>query len=326
MALLPIDVPHRGIAMASAITHRRPRILILHGMKPGRRSFSSPIVEWYEDLGHRGLIEPIVLGASAASMDNHPPMDAVNQTKPDGIVTAALYSDEDLSGLLALKVPLVVLDHEPLMKIADSVGFDNVGSARQLGQLIIERGHKDILYVSRVITDPHPVANADPRIEAIASQERRGGLMTAMEGTSATIWGMLPWHSYGAITSSTGSDAKTDARFRLKKLIAQAGRPPDCVVAVDFSVAEEMHALIQEFGWRVPEDVSLATFRLNPYVADDPSTLKISHMSMDYNLMAEAGWQMLSARLKKGGSTAPIHTQRLSTIWLDFGSVIDRRK
>lgn len=313
--------------MASGVVNRKPRILILHGMRAevAKKSYATPILDWFEDLGRRGIIEPLMIGVRPDSTTMHPPLDAARRGNVDGIVSVALFSEEYLSDLAACNIPLVILDHEPLMKLADSVAFDNVGAAAQLGREIVERGHRNILYVSRYVRDPRPVAHADPRIEAIASQERRGGLMTACEGSSAAIWGMLPWHSFGALTSSTGSDALTDARIRLKRMLDQAGRPPDCIVAVDYAVAEDMYSLIQEFGWRVPENVSLATFQLHPYVAEHPLWLKISHMSMDYGLMAEEGWRLLSARMKKGGSAAPIQNSRISAIWLDFGSVVDRR-
>lgn len=312
----------------ASVPGRKPRILILHNMRDyeSGHGFATPIIDWYEELGRRKVIEPQVVGLRKNSKDVNPPLEAVRRGHVDGIVAVALVSEQYLGELAAFKIPMVVLDYEPLMKIADSVAFDNVAAARQLGCVIAGLGHRDILYVSRFIPDFNPVANANSRIEATASLERRGGLMLGCEGTSATLWGMLPWHSFGGVTSSTGADGMTDARLHFKKMIEQAGRPPDCIVTVDHAVADDMLVLTRELGLRIPEDVSMATFQVNPFFADHPETLKISHMSMDYRLMADEGWRLLSARMQKSGRAAQIQNKRLGSTWLDHGSVRDRSK
>jgi DNA-binding LacI/PurR family transcriptional regulator len=307
----------------------KPRILLLHPARPSqaRNTFCTPVINWFQNLAMQGKIDLQVEGLPSDSEGmgtSCPPLKAADPARIDGIVTIALISEQYLADLAALRIPMVVLDHQPLPSASvDSVAFNNMPAAENLGRRITNLGHRDALYVSRFLRDPLAVANADPFIEAPSSAERRNGLIQAFEGTQTNMWGIFPWHTFGG---PIGADARADARWRMDKTFGQIGKYPDCIVTVDYAVAEEFHLLLQERGLSVPKDISLATFQLHPYCEEQPQRLHVSHMRYDYLQMAAEGWRLLSARLASPTArAAPPQAAKVGSTFFDCGTLADRR-
>jgi len=295
----------------------KPRILLLHYGATGQvgQSFMAAVARVFEDIAHQGQIQLCEVGID---QDEAALLDAAR--KVHGIVTISIGSDSFLADLALLQKPMVVLDHEPLGRKVDSVSFDNFGAAEELGKKIVELGHRDVLYVSRFYLDPKPMKGAETQIESMPSADRRNGLARAFEGTDVTLWGLFPWFSHAGGISH---DAKSDARWRLDKTIKEVGKTPDCIVAVDYSVSEEIVALLRERKLTVPRDVSMADFQIFPRYAASDGCQPSTHMQLNFTQLGQEGWRLLSARLKNDPSSQ--QRLRLKCSFIHQGTLADRR-
>jgi len=275
---------------------RPHRILVLHPLNAAEvhQAWATPMVAHFANLHRQGTIDAQLVGPHAGQFR------ALNTVKTDdfdGIVTIGLTSEQYLAELAERRLPMVVLDHKPQSAAVDSVCFNNQLAGENLAKRIASLGLREILYVSRFFRDAKPAPGADPIIEMPASAERRIGLLQGAAGSATMIWPLFPWYSGGG---GILADAKTDSRWRLAHTIRQAEHWPDCIVTVDYSVAEEVVGLLAEQGLSVPRNLALATFQVFPHCDGHAPAHQLSHMQGDYLQMAEVGWRLLAARLNGG--------------------------
>jgi hypothetical protein len=125
-----------------------PRIILLHPIKPQFKiGFCTPVIHWYQNLAMQGKIELTVVGPTAelGKGISHPPLDAVDPSKFDGVVAVAIVNEPFLADVATRGLPTIVLDHQPLPATAiDSVAFNNTASAENLGRRVTNLGHRAV--------------------------------------------------------------------------------------------------------------------------------------------------------------------------------------
>ncbi|MEG1847727.1 MAG: LacI family DNA-binding transcriptional regulator [Lachnospiraceae bacterium] len=141
------------------------------------------------------------------------------------------------------KCPLITLDYWNSDMYCNSVFINNVDSARGAVDYLIQKGHREIGYLK-----------GDFRIKAF--QSRGNGYKTAMTKRE------LPIDSDYIVTLSTTMDGA------YKDMITHLSRKPNLPTA--FFSDNDMIALgamkaLQEFGYQIPEDISMIGFDDLPF-------------------------------------------------------------
>ena len=88
-----------------------------------------------------------------------------------------IYDLEYLATLKSTSAPVVVLDRDTFDIGLDCITFDNMGTSFQLTQHLIQKGHKDIAFLGRVL----PISLKDQRYYDPATSERLRGYRLALE-------------------------------------------------------------------------------------------------------------------------------------------------
>ncbi len=162
------------------------------------------------------------------------------QQKVDGIIVSLpnRLDEEDLETLQRASMPFVVIqDDEYESRRCHSVNVDNRDAAYRLTEILIQKGHKDIVHFAGGIDN------------AIAHGRLKGF-------TEAMNDNILSFSEQSII--NTGSKF-IDGYWSMKKLI-DTKLPVSAVVAYNDMVAYGAYYAAQEIGIRIPEDISIVGF------------------------------------------------------------------
>jgi DNA-binding LacI/PurR family transcriptional regulator len=293
-----------------------PRIMVLAPQQKtfSKTSFLSSAIHFFRDLAQKNQIVP-----SFASQEQSDTELFALARQVDGIITLSIGHDLFLAELAQFK-PTVVVDHEPLSAHADSITFDNVAAGQELGALIAKLGHRDVLYVSRFARDLKAIRGADPFVESQPSIDRRTGLAAALAGSDTALWGLLPHFS---TNTGDAASAKRELLSRLKRIVSQSKKTPDCIVTVDASMSEDVLEMLMELKLQVPKDVSMADFEIYPPYENTKKKYLLSTMRIDISQLGVKSWKVLSQRLESGMSS-PLQRIRIKCAYLDRGTLKKR--
>ena len=165
----------------------------------------------------------------------------------------AVKANEAVLGVFrAAEVPVVLLDCDVVAPPGESgydlVGIDNVSAGWRLGEHVLSRGARRLLFVS-------VFAAASPNVRM-----RLAGVRGAAAGRRGAKVGDLD------LASVNDGEAVLAKRFRTD--------PPDAVVCSSDMVAALAHKALRAAGLRVPEDVLLTGVNDGPVaeLADPPLT------------------------------------------------------
>ncbi len=88
-------------------------------------------------------------------MWSYVPADEIRTYGVSGAILYGLYDSHYLSALSRLQIPMVALDTDAVVYGLDSVCFGNTGAAFELTRLLLQRGHRNIIYVGGPLPPPY---------------------------------------------------------------------------------------------------------------------------------------------------------------------------
>jgi LacI family transcriptional regulator len=114
---------------------------------------------------------------------------------------------------------------------------DEIGAGRVAAQALLDRGHRDGIYVV-----------GEPNVDVFAARERMAGIHEALSGAGTELAGVLdcgwwPEPAYDAVS-----------RF------LRTGRRPSALLCLNDRIAFGTYQALQEAGVGVPDDTSVVSF------------------------------------------------------------------
>ncbi|TCQ18098.1 LacI family DNA-binding transcriptional regulator [Rhizobium sp. PP-CC-3G-465] len=189
--------------------------------------------------------------------------------------------------------PLVLLDRAIAALAVDSVTADDRQASEAVTRLLVERGHREIAYVTACDTPTHLYRDTSDILTA-SVRERIEGFLEV--GAQAGIADMPRWVRLGANTP--------DATRRLTIDLLREATPPSAIIASDSLIALEIFKVAREHGIEMPEALSLVTFHDAAWTA--VTTPPVTVVRQPVYEMGEAAAKMLIERLS-GEPCAPRH-------------------
>lgn len=305
------------------LPHDKPRVGFLNWVRAANldKNYFADLYLYFVQLAAKGEIELVTLGEMPGpASPPYPPLDQVKAGQFDAIVSNGIWSLDYLTELSKLNVPVVSVDHEAAGMPIDSVRFDGMKGGERAGQLILQYGHTDVLFINRFRRDLAAPAGADPWFEDPTVAERRMGIQHALVGSNVEFWPMV------TLVTKAGVNLQLKLRESFEKMVAEMGHWPTVIVTPDLGLAHSMRSILKELGVFVPQHISLLAYHARPRAdqAVQPEEQDISYMEYSWREMAEHAWRMLRARM--GGVQAPPKRVALSPRFVDYGTLGSRRE
>ncbi len=155
--------------------------------------------------------------------------------------------------------PVVLVDRRHHDMQADFVSLDNAGAVRLAAQHLVERGYRELLFVSE------PVKHVSSR------EERKTAFRSFIRDSATAIPGL-----HGSTFESSADDAEGALDNALRSLRQRAGKHPPGVFSSNAVVTLRVVAAVARLGWRLGSDIGLVGFddtEWSPYVGPGLSTI-----------------------------------------------------
>ncbi len=155
--------------------------------------------------------------------------------------------------------PVVLVDRRHHDMRADFVSLDNAGAVRLGASHLVERGYRELLFVSE------PVKDVSSR------EERKAAFRAFVEAPQADASDL-----HGSTFESTAEDADAALDQALRSLRQRAGKRRPGVLSSNAVVTLRVVAALARLGWRLGADVGLVGFddtEWSPYVGPGLSTI-----------------------------------------------------
>lgn len=165
--------------------------------------------------------------------------DRLRSSGMDGLmVTAALAANETLMGILAdLKIPAVLIGRSDPAKRFSSVNFDNEAGARQITNMLIEKGHRRIAFLG------------GPR-DCQYCVDRKRGFELALTDHDMPLSSDL----------YVEADLSLVGGARAVVPLLESDHRPTAIVCANDAMAGSVLVVAYKLGIRVPEDLSVTGF------------------------------------------------------------------
>jgi LacI family transcriptional regulator len=216
--------------------------------KSGQILINSPLIsallEGVENEGHAFGLDTLIYNIKDGESDARFKLDEIIHERNSGIILLATELDwADMQPFLDVRVPLVVLDAWFKEGNFDTVLMNNTDSLYQSVSHLVENGHARIGYI-------------DSSVSIRNFYYRKNGFINAMD-----FYGLEVEKCYCTSLEPTSNGAYEDMRRYLK---GQPKLPTAYCVVNDIVTFGAMKAL-DEFGYRIPDDVSIVGFDNMPY-------------------------------------------------------------
>lgn len=221
----------------------------------------------------------LVLGNTDESLEEQRKhLDTLVSHRVLGVLLApAVGTDEHLSQIFDHKIPVVLIDRSVQGAAADIVRCDTGGGTRQLVHHLIERGHKDIVFVG---------GNAD----VTSLRDRLTGYEQAMNeaGLEERIY--------------LGRFDRESGREIAEHLVdATADELPDAIIAANNKVLVGVLDVLRQNKLQVPSDIAVACIDdIEPAAAIDPFLTVVNQPAYE---MGREAMELLKSRIE--GNQAP---------------------
>jgi DNA-binding LacI/PurR family transcriptional regulator len=268
---------YRPNAIARSLSTRRSFIVALV-MRYLENQFYPQVIERLSQQLQRRGYHVLMFIAEADGADSV--MDEILQYQVDGIVLAsATLSSAMTARCRDIGVPVVQINRRSDLDsrghdTVSAVTSDNVAGGREIGRLLLARGHRRIAFLAGLE-------------DASTSREREQGLLEALRAAGQPLFAREVGHY--------DFEAAAAATRRLFKDRALASRPDALFVANDHMAFAALDVLREELGLRVPQDVSVVGFDDVPQAAW--GAYRLSTMAQDVEAMVERTVDMLLARI-----------------------------
>lgn len=207
--------------------------------------------------------------------------------------------DEDLDIILGMKVPFLVIDYWKEGISFDAILINNADSVCVAIDYLINKGHREIGYLQGSL-----------RIKPFRS--RTAGFYDAMQNAQ------LPVAQEHVVTLRTDIDG---AYEDMKTYLAQSPHLPTAFFADNDMIALGAMKALDEYGIRIPEEVSIIGFDDLPY--SSISVPPLTTLSVPKQEMGRAAVRRIMDMIQSGDT---MHMKmQACTQFIERGSVADRR-
>jgi DNA-binding LacI/PurR family transcriptional regulator len=222
-----------NVIARSLITQRSGIVAIVMGSmeNPFYTGMLDQLAQALDEAGLRSLLFRVPPGQD---VDDQLP--ALRRYNVDGLIVAsASISSRIAAEWRSDQRPIVLINRAVPEALVATVSCDNYGGARQIADLLIDSGHRRLVYV------------AGPR-DTSTNRNREDGFMERLMERGVGLSGRIDAGEYSFRAGSAAARA------------AAALRPDGIFFANDILALGGLDTLRHELGLRVPEDVSVVGF------------------------------------------------------------------
>jgi DNA-binding LacI/PurR family transcriptional regulator len=284
------ELGYRPNALAQGLISRRTNLVAVLISSLTNLYYPEVLAELTHRLTARDM--RVLLFALNAESDVDEALDQVFRHSVDGVICAARLSDAQIRMFEDHRVPLVLYNRAPVSAQAASVCCDSVAGEQDLVARLLRAGHRRF----GVIAGPKDSSVGEDRRQAVIDHLAAAGL-----AEPPVVRGDFSYES-----GSAGLHHLMDGRARF-----------DAIVCVnDLMAIGAMDACRQDFGLRVPEDLSVVGFD-----GSGPAmwaSYRVTSIRQPVGRMTEAAISMLMERIED--SSVPAERRLFSGEFIEGGS------
>ncbi|PLR84874.1 LacI family DNA-binding transcriptional regulator [Bacillus sp. V33-4] len=176
----------------------------------------------------------------------------------DGVILSATnINDELLKEIENLNIPFVAVGQE--IPDVSTVVFDDFYAAKEMAELLINRGHQKIAFIG-----------VDPADRSVG-HSRKDGYLAALKEHDLPI--VDDWQQTGIFDVESGYKA-------MKTILEKATERPTAVLAVTDRLAVGAMQYLKESGYRIPENIAVAGMgasEMSKYVSPSLTTMDFNY-------------------------------------------------
>ena len=222
----------------------------------------------------RGL--QLLVSGHHRSADSQAAAVRVMRGRVDGLLAISPYGGVDVAAAnLPRSLPVLLLDSDPAAEGVSTLGVDNHGGAMAMMRHLVDRGYRDIAFISG-------------RLPHFNATERLRGYMDAMAQ-------LLP----GVPARVVQGDFDVQSGSRAGEELLAGPRRPDAVFAANDMMALGCMFAFQRAGLRIPDDIGLAGFNDIPLASHTSPPL--TSMRIDLSRLGSDAFAMLLDRMEGDG-------------------------
>ncbi|MEM1176304.1 MAG: LacI family DNA-binding transcriptional regulator [Pseudomonadota bacterium] len=226
---------YRPNAIARGLITQRSNMVAVVISKLTNLYYPEVLVQLTQRFSEQGV--RVLLFALERESDTETVVEQMLQYRVDGILTAAMFSPEQLETIDNALIPVVLYNRTAPGQQASSVRCDQEEGERWLVDELVNAGHRSF----GVVEGP---------VDSVVSVERKTGALNELRRLGITD-----------ITTVSGDFGYETGRECFAELVEKHGSPPDAVIAANDVMAigcidEAREAL----GLSVPDDISIVGF------------------------------------------------------------------
>jgi len=265
---------YRPNAIARGLITQQSNMVAVVISKLTNLYYPEVLVQLTQQFSERGV--RVLLFALERESDTKVVLEQMLQYRVDGILTAAMFSPEELATIEAAQIPVVFYNRSSKDLLVSSVRCDQEEGERWLVDELVGAGHRSF----GIVEGPS---------DSVVSIERKMGALSELAAMGIT-----------EVTTVSGDFGYETGRECFAELVRKHGKPPDAVIAANDVMAIGCIDEAREgFGLSVPQDISIVGFDgVGParYAAYDVTTVR-----QPVHRMTEAAAEMLLERIDNPG-------------------------
>ena len=262
---------YRPNAIARGLITQRSNMVAVVISKLTNLYYPEVLVQLTQRFSERGV--RVLLFALERESDTASVLEQMLQYRVDGILTAAMFTPEQLSTIENAHIPVVFYNRTSKDQLVSSVSCDQQEGERWLVDELVNAGHKSF----GIVEGP---------ADSVVSIERRMGAMNE-----------LAEMGINDVTIVGGDYGYETGRACFAELVEKHGSPPDAVIAAnDVMAIGCIDEARESFQLKVPGDISIVGFDgVGParYAAYDVTTVR-----QPVHRMTESAASMLIDRIE----------------------------
>jgi len=262
---------YRPNAIARGLITRRSNMVAVVISKLTNLYYPEVLVQLTQRFSERGV--RVLLFALERESDTKPSLEQMLQYRVDGILTAAMFTADEINTVENAGIPIVFYNRTSQNQRMSSVRCDQEEGERWLVDALVGAGHRSF----GIVAGPP---------DSVVSIERKTGALSELAAAGITD-----------ITTVSGDYGYDKGRACFAELVQERGSPPDAIIAANDVMAIGCIDEAREgYGLEVPQDISIVGFDgVGPasYAAYDVTTVR-----QPVHRMTESAASMLLERIE----------------------------
>ncbi len=265
---------YRPNAIARGLITQRSNMVAVVISKLTNLYYPEVLVQLTQRFSERGV--RVLLFALERESDTELVLEQILQYRVDGVLTAAMFTAEQLRTIEAAEIPVVFYNRTSKERLVSSVRCDQEEGERWLVDELVNAGHASF----GIVEGP---------ADSVVSIERKLGALNELKQLGIDD-----------VTTVSGDFGYETGRRCFADLVEKRGSPPDAVIAAnDVMAIGCIDEAREAFGLAVPGDISIVGFDgVGParYAAYDVTTVR-----QPVQRMTESAASMLLERIENPG-------------------------